>query len=799
MKQIVFTLILLFCIPPSLYADEPTRPYNPDVKSDVRYAKSWLKRYNRNISIVKKKGKYGLKRKGHKGNNEWIIPCEYDAFFCSVRNSNLVFRTASKTACYNVFYNKVLPKEYFNAYRIPGRFPEEIRSRLQVIQYASYGAVGLYDLKEDKEVAPAHYDYIWLIATESHSPTSYVLLKKGNEYTVHDWVNNKALSTFQYNRNLTQWSSTTDEVNMCKDTYFKMYRSHEGAYEIYNWRKKEVALPASNKYGSVFDSDFLSDRILKVRSKTGQFDYYGYYDLYERKEIVPPCYKDIQTTTNSRYMWVSKTKKINTSASIPASLYDTQSQEEINLSSYSSVQFIENKNMLLVKKGERWGIYDLVKKSEIIPPIFNHIESIKETKNFLCKLADSYVLYDEAGKELIPASRGYINVEFQKDQNNFKYRTKRYYGECNRYGNELTRKEIVTFETTWTSTTDNAISFHISNLRINHLLGHKIEVCCWISDAYKKPLIDTNKKYRTTDGHVSVHHIIDIKYTNSIIKELTLEIPKDEFHLDRNKEYRLLYSIGFYDRTDQKMIRESGNIYPFTLDKAKVTQRPILSSNSNDSKFNKQTVSKVSKPGLLYSGTIYQSMQGYNQTTGQYFGGGPDAEFGVEIYNDYIIVSNSRYNYTRNTNDGSERVYEGTDMLRTQCYYYVNPKTFAMRLVKVYSNPYMGTNEYVSYRISNGPTTYQHNNPTYNPSGGNNNSGNSGGNSNTNRNNNNKQRRACSLCHGKGRIVRDFPPPTYGTKDSRVRCNECGGYFWQSTGHSHVTCPTCHGRGYFEY
>ena len=102
-----------------------------------------------------------------------------------------------------------------------------------------------------------------------------------------------------------------------------------------------------------------------------------------------------------------------------------------------------------------------------------------------------------------------------------------------------------------------------------------------------------------------------------------------------------------------------------------------------------------------------------------------------------------------------------------------------------------------SYTSSSSSPTNQNNNPTYTPSGGNNNSGNSGGNSNTNRNNN-KQRRECSLCHGKGRIVRDFPPPTYGTKDSRVRCNECGGYFWQSTGHSHVTCPTCHGRGYFE-
>lgn len=332
-------------------------------------------------------------------------------------------------------------------------------------------------------------------------------------------------------------------------------------------------------------------------------------------------------------------------------------------------------------------------------------------------------------------------------------------------------EEIVTFDTTWTSTTDNAIYFHISNIRINHLLGHKISAICWISDAYKKPLIDTNKEYCTTDGHVSVYRIIDIKHTNALVKELTLEIPKDEFHLDRNKEYRLLYNIGFYDNTDQKMIREFGYNYPFTL----------------------------AKPVLLYSGTIYQSMQGYNQTTGQYVGSGPDAEFGVEIYNEYIIVSNIRYDYTRNTNDGSERVYEGTDILCNQTYYYVNPKTFAMRMVKVYNNPYMGGNEYVSYQISNGRTSFQHNNPAYNNSG-NNNYGNSGGYNNSNRNNNNnnnRQRRECSLCHGKRRIVRDSSVPVYGN-DSRVRCNECGGYFMRSTGHSHVTCTLCHGRGYLE-
>lgn len=55
----------------------------------------------------------------------------------------------------------------------------------------------------------------------------------------------------------------------------------------------------------------------------------------------------------------------------------------------------------------------------------------------------------------------------------------------------------------------------------------------------------------------------------------------------------------------------------------------------------------------------------------------------------------------------------------------------------------------------------------------------------------------CSLCNGQRRIVKDTYPSTYGLSDYRVRCSECGGYFMRSTGHTHITCPQCHGKGYF--
>ena len=55
----------------------------------------------------------------------------------------------------------------------------------------------------------------------------------------------------------------------------------------------------------------------------------------------------------------------------------------------------------------------------------------------------------------------------------------------------------------------------------------------------------------------------------------------------------------------------------------------------------------------------------------------------------------------------------------------------------------------------------------------------------------------CSLCNGQRRIVKDTYPSLYGQSDYQVKCNECGGYFMRSIGHTHTTCPQCHGKGYF--
>lgn len=55
----------------------------------------------------------------------------------------------------------------------------------------------------------------------------------------------------------------------------------------------------------------------------------------------------------------------------------------------------------------------------------------------------------------------------------------------------------------------------------------------------------------------------------------------------------------------------------------------------------------------------------------------------------------------------------------------------------------------------------------------------------------------CSLCHGTGRIAKDMNPPQFGLDTSKVKCKECGEWFPKEWGHTHITCPNCHGKGFF--
>lgn len=114
-------------------------------------------------------------------------------------------------------------------------------------------------------------------------------------------------------------------------------------------------------------------------------------------------------------------------------------------------------------------------------------------------------------------------------------------------------------------------------------------------------------------------------------------------------------------------------------------------------------------------------------------------------------------------------------------------------------NPFSGGYNTFVYQMKKGEASFdvhQNNSPTYNggySTGGSGSYGTNMGGSNRNT----QTRNTCPLCHGQKRIVKDTHPALYGTTDYQVKCNECGGYFMRSTGHTHVTCPQCHGKGYF--
>lgn len=263
--------------------------------------------------------------------------------------------------------------------------------------------------------------------------------------------------------------------------------------------------------------------------------------------------------------------------------------------------------------------------------------------------------------------------------------------------------------------------------------------------------------------------------------------------LQENKELSLKWA--------HKSAVQGNNYHPSSSrNTASSSSSTSSSSYSSTASSSGSSVSSVSsKSRKLYSGTYTISSNGYAEATGNYIGAaGPDLTCDVEIYEDYVKVCGSDYKYSKNTRDGKERVYEGTNFLGQTEYYYVNPKTFAMRKRVFSPNPFGGGDCFFSYAMAKGETTFNHN------SMGNRGGGYSGGSSGTRSRSTGssgstaKKRKTCPLCHGKKRIVRESGVATYGN-NSKVRCSECGGYFWRSTGHSHITCTQCHGKGYFEY
>lgn len=213
-------------------------------------------------------------------------------------------------------------------------------------------------------------------------------------------------------------------------------------------------------------------------------------------------------------------------------------------------------------------------------------------------------------------------------------------------------------------------------------------------------------------------------------------------------------------------------------------------SSSGSSNRSSSSSGSSSSGKLLARGTYTISSQGRSTYSGQYTGvAGPDRTVTVEFYGDYIEVDGIRYDYKKTTSNGW-KIYAGSGVFGGSYEYYVD-SNYNMRH---YDNSSVGGwPASFEYTMAKGnveiPKAYS-NSGSYGSYGSGTTSGYSSGTSNS------SSRHTCSLCHGSGTIVRESSVATYGN-DSRVKCGTCGKYYWRSSGHSHITCTQCHGKGYY--
>lgn len=186
------------------------------------------------------------------------------------------------------------------------------------------------------------------------------------------------------------------------------------------------------------------------------------------------------------------------------------------------------------------------------------------------------------------------------------------------------------------------------------------------------------------------------------------------------------------------------------------------------------------KFGLKYSGNYISDANSYDVYTGSLAASGWELNHTVEIYDDYIIVDKSKYEFVRM--NGSERVYKGNSIsfsgTSSQSYYYVDA-IYNIREITDFSSMYGSSRYQCRWRKEGGAAPAQ---PQYN----------NGYNSGYNNTYNNSyqqpqqqqtpayqkpaQSKDCTICHGSG------------------KCNTCNGKgYYTGLGINSGThlCPNC--------
>ncbi len=102
------------------------------------------------------------------------------------------------------------------------------------------------------------------------------------------------------------------------------------------------------------------------------------------------------------------------------------------------------------------------------------------------------------------------------------------------------------------------------NFDVVHALSHDLEVVAWFfhDNSKSSKLIDRDRRYRTSDGQVSVGEPACPSYESSTYSDFKLFIPYNQLHLARrDSRYNLKFYVGVYDKTWKKMIGTSGYVY----------------------------------------------------------------------------------------------------------------------------------------------------------------------------------------------------------------------------------------------
>ena len=378
----------------------------------------------------------------------------------------------------------------------------------------------------------------------------------------------------------------------------------------------------------------------------------------------------------------------------------------------------------LYKTGGTWGIEN-TSGEIILSPEYGYINYDEDSKSFSveCEGGCHEGVLSKSGSWIIPLSRKYESVYYDKWDTLYKVKKNGFAGACDENGREIIAPDRYEEIDYWKWA-------KLYKVKKNGYTG-----AC---DENGREIIAPNK-YK------------DIGYFKDGFAYKTetgdwLSIDKNELYAQNNTDnHKNISSVS------------SSN------------HATVSSSNST---------SASSSDKLLYEGDYTMSNRAYNAGYGYTDAIGGGYEIHVRIYEDYITINGTRYEYS--STSGDWRIYEGVTWLNSTDYYKVNFKNFEMDMFSNSFNQYTGQVNTITRSIVKGKTTFSvENNSNYDNSNTYSNNSNYNSSSNNNSNSSNASSRytdkTCHGCHGSG------------------KCNTCNGkgWFYGMGSSTKLNCPNC--------